>query len=294
MIRRARYILAVAGSAAILAGGMALAGAGAAYANTVPSCATGVNCTNTTSTPAGPGGLAGYYGADDNHTHYRFVQTVTVAAPQLVNLNGNGDNTGAAGVSLCDPNSGNAADIAVGFNGKRFLVSWIVGKYFTNTAEPCVQAAAKFVFKHGHVLSFPGVNAGDKLFLAIYYTPSGPNRHRISFGACDITQGVCRQAYSNALTLSFFEFGIGTASQSTNLTAPANNPLTSFASNEVTCYSCAGAVPITAVGPVNPFNIGGLYEAQFLNPSSQVTMSPNDSLNYATDTFGVWNGSTSP
>ena len=191
MIRRARYILAAAGSAAILAGGMALAGAGAASANTVPNClSTGANCTS------GPFGVAGYYGADDNHTHYRFVQTVTVATPQLVNLNGTGDNMGAVGVSLCDPNSGRAAQISLGFNGVNYEVAFTVGRYFTDAAEPCVQAAFAHInpFKSGTLLNFPGVGAGDKIYLAIYYTPGGTHFHQISFGACDITQGVCRQA----------------------------------------------------------------------------------------------------
>jgi hypothetical protein len=292
LIRRARYILAAAGSAAILAGGMALAGAGAASANTVPAClTTGANCTSSAY------GTAGYYGADDNHTHYRFVQTVTVATPQLVNLNGTGDNEGAVGVSLCDPNTGQAAMLSLGFNGVNYQVAYDVGRYFTDTAEPCVQNIFKFInpFKSGHLLTFPGVNPGDKMYLAIYYTPGGHHFHQISFGACDITQSVCRQAYSNSrVSLEFWEFGIGAFSQRQFLTAPALNGLDNFSSNNVTCYSCAGAVPITAVGPVNPFNIGGLYEAQFVNGSSQVTMSPNDTLNYATDAFNVYNGSTSP
>jgi hypothetical protein len=290
LIRRARYILAAAGSAAILAGGMALASAGAASAATLPSCAGGTNCTS------GPFGVAGYYGADDNHTHYRFVQTVTVATPQLVNLNGTGDNEGAVGASLCDPNTGQVAQVSLGFNGVGYQIAYDVGRYFTDAAEPCVQASFAHInpFKSGTLLDFPGVNAGDKIYLAIYYTPGGHHFHQISFGACDITQGVCRQAYSNSrYALNFWEFGIGAFSQRQFLTAPALNLLDNFSSNNVTCYSCAGAVPITSVAPVNPFAIGGLYEAQYVNGSSQVTMSPNDSLSSATDTFNVYNGSTS-
>jgi len=293
LIRRARYILVAAGSAAILAGGMALAGAGAAYAKSdpLPSCATGVNCTSSAY------GTAGYYGADDNHTHYRFVQTVTVATPQLVNLNGTGDNEGAVGVSLCDPNTGQAAMISLGYNGTNYEVAYTVGRYFTDTAEPCVQNVFKYInpFKSGTLLDFPGVSGGDKIYLAIYYTPGGGHFHQISFGACDITQSVCRQAYSNSrYNLQFWEFGIGAFSYTQFLTAPPLNPLDNFSDNDVTCYSCAGSVPITSVAPVNPFNIGGLYEAQFINGSSQPTMSPNDSLSAATDAFEVYNGSTSP
>lgn len=289
MIRRARYILAAAGSAAILAGGMALAGAGAASAQTLPSCAALTNCTQTGF------GTAGYYGADDNHTHYRFVQTVTTATPQLVNLNGAGDNLGSVGVDLCDPNTGQAAQISLGFNGATYEIAYAIGTYSTGVAEPCAQNAFNAIFKTGTLLDIPGVAAGDPIYLAIYYTPSGVFKNRISFGACDLKQSVCRQAYSGSKTVEFWEFGIGAHSVSQHLTAPANNFLDNFASNNVTCYSCAAAVPITSVAPVNPFNIGGLYEAEFVNGSTQVTMSPNDTLNIVgTDAFNVYNGSTSP
>lgn len=291
MIRRARNILAAAGTAAILAGGIALAGAGAASAQTLPSCAGGVNCTSSAY------GTGGYYGADDNHTHYRFVQTVTVATPQLVNLNGTGDNEGAVGVGLCDPNTGQAAQISLGYNGTGYQVAYTVGRYFTDTADPCVQNVFAHInpFKSGTLLDIPGVSQGDKIYLAVYYTPGGRHEHQISFGACDITSGVCRQAYSNSrYSLNFWEFGIGAFSNDQFLTAPALNLLDSFSSNQVTCYICSHSVPITSVSPVNAFNIGGLYEAQFTNVSSQVTLSPNDSLSLATDDFTLYNGSTSP
>ena len=106
MIRKARNILATAGSVAILAGGMALAGAGAASAQTLPSCASGVNCASNLA------GQAGYNGADDNHTHYRYVQTETTAAPQLVNLVGAAG--GSTGVTLCVENTGAVAQLSLG------------------------------------------------------------------------------------------------------------------------------------------------------------------------------------
>lgn len=285
-------MLAAAGSVAILAGGMALAGAGAASAASLPSCTSGVNCTNNSY------GTAGYYGADDNHTHYRFVQTVTVATPQLVNLNGtnSADDQGAVGVELCDPNIGYAAQISLGHTAAGYEVAYTVGKYFTNTADPCSQNVFEFVnpFKSGTLLDIPGVSSGDKIYLAIYYTPGGSHFHQLSFGACDITSGVCRQAYSNSrFSLNFWEFGIGAFSDNQQLTAPALNTLDTFSSNQVTCYSCSHSVNITTVSPVNAFNIGGLYEAQFVNSSTQVTLSPNDSLSAATDDFTLYNGSTS-
>jgi hypothetical protein len=275
---------------------MALAGAGPAFAGTLPSCATGVNCTNNGPTPAG--GTAGYYGANDNHTHYKFVNTVTVATAQLVNLNGV-NNNGSTGVTLCDPNTGQVAQLSLGFNNAHgtlpagFHVAWAIGKYMNNASEPCVQNANKFLnpFRTGNLLQFTGISGGDKINLSISYNPSSPS---LSFNACDITSGVCRQALKSSPTRNFWEAGIGAFTAKQGLTAPANNPLDANSSNTVQCYSCAAAVPITSISPVNPFNIGGLFETQLVNVSTQVTMSPNDSLSASTDDFGIWNGSTSP
>lgn len=293
MIRRARYILAAAGSAAILAGGMALASAGTASAGTLPSCAGGVNCTNSV---GGNGGTAGYYGADDNHTHYKFVSTVTVATPQLVFLNGV-DFTGSTGVTLCDPNTGQAAQLGLFSGGPGvYGVFWATGKFLTAPSEPCIQNGNVFLgkgFKSGSILMNTGISTNDKLQLQISYAVSGPNKNRLTFSACDITSSVCRQAQVNSKTREYWESGIGVFSGVQQLTAPADNLLDSNAFNQVQCYSCGAAVPITSIAPVNPFNIGGLYEAQLINFSSQVTMSPNDSLSEATDGFSVWNGSTS-
>ena len=300
MIRRARYILAAAGTTAILAGGMTLAGAGAASAQTLPSCASGVNCASNFA------GAAGYNGADDNHTHYRYVQTETTAAPQLVNLNGTGDNLGSTGVSLCDENTGEVAQLSLGYNTGTphgslplgFHVGYRVGRFTLGAAEPCVQNAGMHIhgapFNKGNLLQFTGITQGDKIFLSISYSTSRSGRHAsIHFVAIDITAGVVRSATVSVSPKSFTEFGIGAFTANQQLTAPANNPLAAFALNQVACYGCANPVPITSVSPVNPFNIGGLYESQLINGSSQVTMSPLDSLAVSTDEFGIQNGSTS-
>jgi hypothetical protein len=295
LIRRARYILAAAGTAAVLAGGMALASAGAASAGTLPSCAGGVNCTNSI---IGAGGTAGYYAADDNHTHYRFVSTVTEATPQLFLLNGTVV-PGSTGVSLCDPNTGQVAQLSLFSPAPgAYEIVWAVGHFMTSVSEPCVQngnpfAGLKFK-KAGFLLLFTGITGGDHLQLQISYAPSGPNKNRLTFSACDITSNVCRQAGVSSPTRNFWESGIGAFTGFQFLTAPANNLLDSNSFNQVQCYSCGSAVPITSIAPVNPFNIGGLFEAQLVNFSTQVTMSPNDSLSEATDGFGIWNGSTSP
>jgi len=291
LIRRARYILAAAGTAAVLAGGMALAGAPAASALSLPLCP-GTHCSTNAV------GLAGYYGADDNHTHYRYVQTVTTAAPTLIALQGvHAAKTSIAGVGveLCDPNIGFAAQLGVANIGGTWVVAYLAG-FYKAAADPCVQNGLinGVVFQAGTPLGLNTISTNDQLALAIWYAPAGPFFHHLSFSVCDITAGVCRQAYTTGpFNLNFWEFGIGAAANKVSLTAPANNLLDSFSSNEVTCYSCSGAVPITAVTPVNPFGIGGLTQAQFANVSSQIVMSPNNSLT-AGNVFSVSNGSTTP
>ena len=301
MIRRARYLVAAAGSAAILAGVMTLAGATAAMAQApAPSCANGVRCTNNGQAPSQ--GVAGYYGADDFHTHYRYVQTIVTATPQLVNLNGNysANHQGAVGVELCDPTTGKAAQMSLGFTKTlvgtpQYVLRWGVGSFGPSnsfTSDPCIQTGFvhAFPFKSG---VFTGINPGDQILLAIFYSNSGYHHHQISFGACDITQGICRPVWSGSVwSLNLTEFGIGAFSAHNNVQGGAINEFETFSSNAVTCYSCPGPVAITTVQPVNPFNAGGLYEAQFVNASSQVQMSPLDSL--TPTSFSMWNGSTGP
>jgi len=297
-------MLAAAGSVAFLVGGMALTGS--ASAASLPSCATGSHCTTDTATPGSitePGGVAGYYGADDNHTHYRFVQTTVTATPQLVDLNGPLSSElypASVGDELCDPNDGIIAQISLGYintakDGPAYEVAWEVHKYNAHSSDPCTQTAFQFdksIFKSGDLLVSNGISAGDKVYLGIYYTPSGRHQHQLSFGACDETTGVCRQAYtSSKYQLEFWEFGVGAFAPVNVLTGGANNLFDTFSSTDVTCYSCAHMVPISSVSPVNSFGAGGLYEAQFANSSSQVVLSPNDSL--AGDTFNIFNGSTS-
>jgi len=288
LIRSVKNILAAAGSVALLAGGMALAGAGSAGAATLPSCAAGFHCQDNSA------GLAGYYGADDNHTHFRYVTTEVTATPQLVHLNGDTlARTGQVGVELCDPNSGFAAQLSLGFVNGAYQARYRVGFFLQNAPDQCVQNGfTNFNFQSGTPLALNGISTGDQLTLAVYYTPSGRHFHQISFGICDVTADVCRQAYNTSpVAVQFFEFGIGAMANNQRLTAPANNPLETFGSSQVTCYSCKGPVPISSVAPVNATNTGGLFETQFVNSSTQVTMSPNDSLSGSS--FEIWNGSTS-
>jgi hypothetical protein len=302
LIRKASIMLAAAGSVAILAGGMTLAGP--AGAQSLPSCTvTGSHCTNVNGVPiAGSlgenGGVAGYYGADDNHTHYRYVSTVVTATPQLVDLSGAvATDLGAlpsVGDELCDPNDGVTAQISLGYvPGTGWEVRYIVGKY-PAAADPCIQnnfQTSGAIFKTGTVLTLNGISTGDQVFLGIYYDPAGKHFHQLSFGVIDATSGVSRQAWARTRALNFWEFGIGAFTPGNVLTAGAVNKFETFSSDDVTCYSCAHPVAISTVSPVNPFGAGGLYEAQFVNSSSQVVMSPNDTL--SGDTFSGYNGSTS-
>jgi hypothetical protein len=299
LIRKASIMLAAAGSVAILAGGMTLAGP--AGAQSLPSCATGSHCTTDVAAPGSlgeDGGVAGYYGADDNHTHYRYVSTVVTAAPQLVDLSGAvASDLGAlpsVGDELCDPNDGVTAQISLGYvPGTGWEVRYIVGKYPPN-ADPCIQnnfQTSGAIFKTGTVLTLNGISTGDQVFLGIYYDPAGKHFHQLSFGVIDATSGIARQAWAKTRALNFWEFGIGAFTPGSVLTGGAVNKFETFTDDYTTCYSRAHAVAISTVSPVNPFGAGGLYEAQFANSSSQVVMSPNDTLSGST--FSMFNGSTS-
>jgi hypothetical protein len=309
LIRRARYLLAAAGSAAVLAGGMTLAGAGAASAQPLPSClVTGFHCFTSVAAPGSitqNGGVAGYYGADDGHTHYRWVQTVVNASPQLVDLSGAlAPGLATTGVELCDPNSGVAIKLSLGFVRSLggYRVAYQVGKFPTNPfnsksqPDPCIQSnfqTSGTIFRVGTLLGFFPISAGDQIFMSISYTNPNGTGHQLLFNACDDNTGACRQAHISIRTLSLFEFGIGTFTPVNVLTGGAVNFFQHFSSSYIACYSCA-PVHISTVQSVGPFGNGGLWESQFANSSSQVVMSPNDTLGQPTGgSFSMFNGSTS-
>jgi hypothetical protein len=285
-----------------LAVGIGLAGnVVQAHAASLPSCATAYHCTTDVAAPGSiweDGGVAGYYGADDNQTHYRFVQTTVTATPALIDVNGPLSSElypATVGDDLCDPNDGITAQISLGYWDGKYQVGYYVGAGGP-AADPCTQDnfvnGSINVFKVGTLLGLNGISPNDKIYLAIYYDPSGKHFHHLSFGACDETTGICRQAYTQTkFQLEFWEFGIGSFLPLSVLTSGADNRFETFSGDDVTCYTCSGPVEISTVSPANSFGAGGLYENQFANSSSQVVLSPKDSL--SGDTFSEYNGSTS-
>jgi hypothetical protein len=283
-----RWLIAGASLAAILTGtAMSLP----ANAASLPSCANNVSCTNNTTF-----GEAGYYGSDDNHTHYRFTETTVTASASLKNLNGltqtSPDNEGAVGTELCDPNTGDVAQIGLfwDYTTSSYRVAYAEGTFSSLTAEdPCIDDGFEnpAIESADTLLGNFTINQGDKVYVGVYYSPS--RHHYLEFGACDITQDVCRQAQVSTGSQEYWEFGTGALTNNGTLTAPASNLLAAFTGSEVTTYSGKGPISISDVAGYN--GLGGLTEAQFDNASSQVVMSPNDSLSGST--FSLFEGSTS-
>jgi hypothetical protein len=141
--------------------------------------------------------MAGYYGADDNHTHYRYVQTVVTAAPTLNQLNGQTATTlGGVGVELCDPNIGISAQLALADINGTFQAFYLVGA-FTAAADPCVSNGLinAIVFRQGTPLGLNAISPGDQLSLAIYYTPGG-----LTYTSCPSASATSPRACAARLT----------------------------------------------------------------------------------------------
>lgn len=275
---------------------------GPASAASLPTCTVAnTHCTNLTTTNQGLG-LAGYYGADDAHTHYRYVQTVVTASASLNNLDGN--NSGAVGEELCDPNDGVGAQLGLWDINGVYTVGWAVGT-FAPQPDPCIQNGlitnVNTLPAANKLLTGITIKTGDQIQLMEFFNPfnRGSHFHQFAFNACDLTQGVCRQGggvyggYRAPANSEMYEFGIGAASGNANVTAGNPQPgnlVDTFSQSGITCYSCTHTVPISKV--IGFFGgVGGLTEAQWVNGSSQIQMSPNDSL--SGDTFKLYEGSTS-
>ena len=92
--------------------------------------------------------------------------------------------------------------------------------------------------------------------------------------------------------LEFWEFGIGSFIPLSVLTGGADNEFETFTSEHRDLLLLHRAdADQRRFPPVNSFGAGGLYESQFANSSSQLVLSPKDSL--SGETFNEYNGSTS-
>ena len=262
------------------------------------------------------GEAAGYLGADDNHTRYRFIQTNFGVSSQLPNLDGPGLN-GAVGVEECDPNIAYAVQFGIApdpGNGGAETPFYAQGFWNSTTGDPCINHQPLVPHPNsttncphggtGSVLgtspnvfcgSFGAVNINDQLSeFATYYTPGGSHFHHVSFGFCNATQGYCRQAYApGAVSLNFWEVGAGIFSGTQFIGAPPFIPVVSFSRTSMNCYSCKSAFrPITVIQPVNSTGTGGLENVVDVNSSGQAVLGANNSLNSDGD-FTMYNGSTS-
>lgn len=286
MIRRSR----TAAAAAI--GTLAMAAALAASAGTAAHAAPA-------SIPvvSNPTGEAGLYGADDNHTHYRDVRATVVATLGVTDLNGTSV-AGTAGVELCNPNNGATLGIGLWDDSGTFAVSYVpaVGTLAGPAVDPCIQDGLAVPLATAPQLAGPkaptgvSIAVGDVVYLEAFYGPHGRWSHAIGYAACDETQDWCRQYGSQTFSAQdFWQFGTGAYTPVTNVTGGPVNYVTTFGDAEVTCYSCAGPVPIADVHGWQ--GLGGLRIAQWANTAGQVQMAPGP-LNL--DTFALYEGSVSP
>ena len=234
-------------------------------------------------------GESGYYVNDNGHTRIRDAQSTVTVTSQIKNLNGDTSaNPGALGNELCDPNTGYAAQIGVWWDSaaSKFKVSYGTGP-LALANDPCIMSGFALPLTSApQLLSFSNINVGDVIHLDVFFQPSG-YLHYIKFNACDITQDICRQAKVFTGWHDFYEAGIGAVTNETHLTAPANNLLDTFTQTSFNYYSST-----SAINSILSWH-WELKEANFINSSSQVTMSPNDSLTPDGKAFNLFEGSTS-
>jgi hypothetical protein len=271
-----KRILALAGGLALTAGVFAAAGATVAHANPA-----GVGIVQNTK------GEAGYFAKDNGQTRFRYVQAQLGVTNQIKNLDGSGTNLGGAGVELCDPNTGYSVQLGVQWTGTRFQVSYghgILGDL--SGSDPCIMSG---LVSGPTPLAPIALNpvAGDQLTFNIFYDP---HTHWITVNSCDVTQdNTCRQAHFNDGFKNLYEFGVGAVSNGPTLTAPASNFLVNFSNLAANYYSAThGWNSIFVPAHWN------LRQADWVNGSSQVIMSSNQSLDAGGHTFNLFNGSTSP
>lgn len=292
---------------ALLLGGVGLAGAMASSASAAVAGVPVVNVQNS--------GEAGYMGADDGHTHYRFVQGQFTASQALVNLNGDATHgPGAVGVELCNENTNEAAQVGLWWNPAAnsgqggYQVSYDLGLLAGANDDNCIQSGFinPNIGSAPQLLAHMTIHTGDQILLAVYYDPTagtctpglpdarslGSHGHELQFQATDLSQVNEHRSYTTCVpATSFTEFGNGAVTNNVNLTAPALNLLQSTANDKVNFYSATKAsYPISQQKAF--YGYGGLTEVQFVNSSGQTLLSPNGSLTGAS--FSLFEGSTTP
>jgi hypothetical protein len=280
------------GAAALVAGAAGFAAASGADAATVPL----INVTVGSSA----GGVAGYYGADDGHTHWRYVQAVVTASATLENLNGVASTSlGAVGVTLGNENTGQDAQIGLYDNGGKFGVAYDYGTVSTTYDDPVIEAG----LINPDILAAPqllgnltgGISVGDRILVSIYYDPTAAGRggrHVLQFSATDLSKvNEHRSATLSERAISFTEYGIGVVSDASTVTAALNNNLETFTGADVNFYS--SSKPAEALSATSAYyGYGGLSQVQYVNTSAQPEIGPDSSLSGAS--FTVYEGSTTP
>jgi hypothetical protein len=262
-----------------------IAGFGSAYATAQAAVPMTAQITNTAT------GEAGYYANDNGSTRFRDVGATTVVANTMKQLNGTPTTPGGVGVELCDDNTNAAAQLGLEWNGNAFTLQYNDG-FLTDPLvgtiqDPCAQDGL-LAGGAGHTYPHPIVPiVGDVLKFEIFYQPSG-HHHYLQFKVTDETQNRTEVQEVQIPAQNFYEAGIGVLTDAANLTGGAVNLLNSFTNTTFNYYSST-----KAWGSIYVPAHWDLEEAHFVNASSQVTLSPNNSLNGPVTGFSLYEGSTS-
>lgn len=256
------------------------------------------------------GGEAGYYAVDNGMTRFRYVTATVTAGVSLVDLNGDsGEDLGAIGVELCDPNTGEAFQLGVTSPASgEYQVVYGYGDLNGVYEDDCIQSGvllpippggfantSPIPVTGGNAVLLTGLNTaqpiatGDSLTLSIYYNP---RRHSdVEFTVCDNDQtwGCRNPTVGGVGYQNFYEFGIGGLTTNVDLTSPALNELSEFTSVAANFYASK-----TSFGSIYEPSHWNLREGVLVNSSSQAIMSPNESLSDNGSSFVLDEGSTSP
>jgi hypothetical protein len=276
MIRK--IALAGIASAALALGSLAASG----VANAAPAVAP------TSFTNFGIG-EAGILLAEDNHTHYRYVQSVTEARTVLGSLNNTSVSPtidGAQGSELCDPNTGFVAQVGLfydGANGK-YYIAYADG-YFNSdgvnedtdvcasgglldtitedgTLNPTLSPADVGVpqgdstgldtVEHSGLIPV-SVTTGQNVLTSVYYDRHG----HISFGVANEKTGWARSPQVKTAKPEFWEAGAGAFTPTITTNAfdaitpiLVSNVLVNFYSSVKPAYPIYTETPYFGVGGV--------------------------------------------